>query len=324
MTTAKECGNFNEIPGISFFTATASAILAVGTTTTHALILYAIIKDRKSKFKLFFYKLLLNISIADILTGIFTDPYSAVFHVQEGLLQTPINIVVIHVTLYLFGGVPLMTMIVLSVDRIMALLQPMTYRNGIQGHRSWLILVAIWVLSAILIAAYFAMGFIPYLILFAALNIAFAIIAMLVTYAVYRKKLGRDVQTINAQPNASPNETPSRRRQNREKRATRTFLIMSVVVMVSYFPTCIAMGYMNSCRNCNCAVVHSLRDIAIVSILAGALFRAINFMACLRSLQTGLCVIRIERKTVENSQISSDQPKLSENAKMAKNCNSNL
>ena len=312
MTDASACGNFNVIPGISFFTVAASAALAISTTASHLLILYAIIKDRKKKFKLFFYKLLLNISIADLLCGLFNDTYSVIFHTQEGLLQKPIEIRVFHVSLYLLGSVPLFTMVTLAIDRILALMKMSKYRNGFQGKTSWLILLAIWVLSTLQILAYFKLGFIPYLIVFAAINISIAVIAMLITYLIYRRYLGRNISKgrspTDATATTNENNT-SRRRQEREKRATRTFLITTIVIIVSYLPTCFATGYMNSCTNCNCAIVHSLRDIAIVSILAGPLFRAINFLICLKSLRTGFAVLQIIKKQPDSSQISSDQQK---------------
>ena len=311
MADASACGNFNVIPGISFFTAAASTVLAISTTLSHMLILHAIIKDRKKKFKLFFYKLLLNISIADLLCGVFNDPYSVVFHTQEGLLQKPIDIRVFHVSLYLLGSVPLFTLVALALDRILALMKTSKYRNGLQGKKSWSVLLAIWLLSTLQILAYFELGFIPYLIVFAAVNIAIAVLAMLITYLIYRKYLGRNVSRgkSTTDANTSTIDNPSRRRQEREKRATRTFLISTVVIVLSYLPTCFATGYMNSCTNCNCAIVHSLRDIAIVSILAGPLFRAINFLVCLKSLRTSFGVFQLAKRQPDSSQISSDQPK---------------
>lgn len=309
MTDASACGNFNVIPGISFFTAAASAILSLSTTISHLLILHAIITDRKKKFKLFFYKLLFNISVADLLCGLFNDPYSVIFHTQEALHHQPIDIRVFHVSLYLLGSVPLFTMVTLSIDRILSLLKTSTYRDGFQGTKSWLSIAAVWFLSVLQILAYFKLGFIPYLVVFAVVNIALAVIAMLITYFIYRRYLGRNVNKAKSTPNANSSDSPSKRRQRREKRATRTFLITTVVIAVSYLPTCFATGYMNSCTNCNCAIVHSLRDIAIVSILAGPLFRAVNFLVCLKSLRTGFRLLRKDNRPPDSSQASSDQPK---------------
>lgn len=301
MTDASACGNFNVIPGISFFTATASGVLAILTTMSHLFILHAIIKDRRKKFKLFFYKLLLNISVADLLCGVFNDPYSVVFHTQEALHHTPINIRVFHVSLYLLGSVPLFTMVALAIDRILSLVKTSKYRNGIQGTKSWLVLAGIWTLSILQITAYFQLGFIPYLIVFAVVNIAIAVIAVSVTYIVYHRYFARNIKKGITKSTTEINEDTSRHKEKREQRATRTFLIMTIVIVISYLPICIATGYMNSCRNCNCGIVHSLRDIAIVSILSGSLFRAINFLVCLRTLRTNLGLKRNDRPTESSS-----------------------
>ena len=312
MTDASGCGSLNVvIHEMAFFTAAASTALAVSTTLSHTLILHAIIKDRKKKFKLFFYKLLLNISVADLLCGLFNDPYSVAYHTQEGLLHKPINLRVFHVSMYLLGSVPLFTIVMLAFDRILTLMKTSRYRNGLQGRKSWSVLLAIWLLSTLQILAYFELGFIPYLVVFAASNIAIAVLAMLITYLIYRKYLGRNASKgkSTTDANTSTIDNRSRRRQEGEKRATRTFLISTVVIVLSYLPTCFATGYMNSCTNCNCAIVHSLRDIAIVSILAGPLFRAINFLVCLKSLRTSFGVFQLAKRQPDSSQISSNQPK---------------
>lgn len=346
MANADSCGGINTEPGISFFTVAVSLILAIGTTILHVIILRSIIKIRKGKLQIFFYKCLLNISIADLLSGVLTDPYSVIFHIQEGLLQKPIEIKVIHVMLYLFGSVPLQTMVLLCIDRVFALLRPLTYRKGPQGRRAWVLIIFTWVISALLISAYFKIDFISYLIIFASVNISGAIISMVVTSYIYHKKLGK--RAINKGPGKSnkpstdacstPSQSPdnctttahvnvvcreenkSIKRKNdggaterqrekstkRERNATKTFLIMTCVVVMSYLPTCFATAYMNACTNCNCKIVHSMRDIAITSILAGPFFRAINFLLCLKPLRTSL---RKGSQGEDSSQISLERKK---------------
>ncbi len=191
MTDAKACGSVNKITSLSYFTASLSGCLAIGTITLHAIIILSIIKDRRKKFQHFFYKLLPNISIADILCGLLTDPYSAVFHAIEGLHQKHVGTKPIHIMLFLFGSVPLATLIVLCVDRILALLKPLTYGKGLQGLQSWLVILATWVISTIQIMAYFELGFIGYLMVFASVNISGAMIAMIVTAIVYYLNIGK-------------------------------------------------------------------------------------------------------------------------------------
>ena len=306
MTDASKCGNVNVIPGISFFTAVASIILSICTTALNGLVLRSIYILREKKLNIFFYKLLLNISVSDIMTGIFTDLYSAIFHVQEGLLVTPIEIRVIHVTLYLLGSVPLATLVLLCIDRVVALLMPLSYRHGPAGRTAWLIVLSTWVISTVQIAAYFRLGFIPYLVIFAAINIAGASFALFLTSYIFHKRMkreklrknnrcadGRLTVEISGSPqgprDAEPRVKKKERRTSPEKSATKAFQIMSVVNVATYLPTCFATAYMNACTDCNCMIVHSMRDIAIVSILSGSLFRAITLLSCLRPLRSSFC-----------------------------------
>ena len=305
MAKASSCGQINTIPGISFFTVAASAILAIGTTTLHGVILHAIIKVNKNKLKIFFYKLLVNISIADILSGILTDPYSVIFHIQESLHKKPIEIKVIHVMLFMFGSVPLATLVLLCVDRILALLRPLTYRHGPQESLAWVLVSCTWIVSAIQVSAYFQLGFIPYLVIFASINIAGASISMIATWVIYHERMGNNALTkvpkirgkMPSGDKENNNEGGEQRDEQRkepnklsrrEGKATKTFLIMSIVIVVSYLPTCFATAYMNACTNCDCAIVHSMRDIAIVSILTGPFFRAVTFLAYLKPLRSRL------------------------------------
>eukprot|EP00794_Sanderia_malayensis_P003642 gene3642-4159_t len=307
MSDAKSCGAVNRISSaLSFFTASASGFLALGTVALHALIITSIIRDRRKKFQHFFYKLLLNISIADMLCGLLTDPYSAAFHAIEGVEQRLINIKALHILVFLLGSVSLATLIVLCVDRILSILRPLTYRKGVQGTGSWAILVATWAVSGMQITAYFDLGYIRYLIVFASVNIAGAMIGMILTSVVYHfnivrtrtravgtamrgRAMSNDATTTTTE-SGGPGQRARRslsKQTKRERSATTTFIIMSLVIVASYLPTCLATGYMNSCTNCNCTLVHSGRDIAFLSILAGPFARAINFLVCLKPLRRG-------------------------------------
>ena len=73
-----------------------------------------------------------------------------------------------------------------------------------------------------------------------------------------------------------------------EKRATKTFIIILIVFIVSYMPTCVMMVYMNICRKCNCMLIHILRDMTYLSMVSGCLLRPINFIFSLKPLKTAI------------------------------------
>eukprot|EP00794_Sanderia_malayensis_P020554 gene20554-22576_t len=56
-----------------------------------------------------------------------------------------------------------------------------------------------------------------------------------------------------------------------EKQATKTFLLISIVFIVIYLPTCIMMVYMNSCDECDCVTIHTLRDLTYLTMVSGSL-----------------------------------------------------
>ena len=73
-----------------------------------------------------------------------------------------------------------------------------------------------------------------------------------------------------------------------EKRATTTFMIILVVYIISYLPTCIMMIYMNTCESCDCLVLHVLRDMTYLSMVSGCLLRPISFIFSLKPLRDGI------------------------------------
>ncbi len=73
-----------------------------------------------------------------------------------------------------------------------------------------------------------------------------------------------------------------------EKRATKTFMIILIVYIASYLPTCIMMIYMSTCKQCDCLVLHVLRDVTYLSMVSGCLLRPISFIFSLKPLKNGI------------------------------------
>ena len=70
-TTAidERCGSTNNNTALNVFSASSTSFLMLLSIPINALVVFVLIKDRKQKrYKSLFYKLLLNITIADLLT----------------------------------------------------------------------------------------------------------------------------------------------------------------------------------------------------------------------------------------------------------------
>ena len=75
----------NTIVPLSIFSASTAAIMSTVTIPTAGIIVLTIINNSKRRCKGLFYKLLLNIAIADLFTGIIVDVASINFHIKSFL-----------------------------------------------------------------------------------------------------------------------------------------------------------------------------------------------------------------------------------------------
>ncbi|XP_066931455.1 uncharacterized protein [Clytia hemisphaerica] len=73
-----------------------------------------------------------------------------------------------------------------------------------------------------------------------------------------------------------------------ERRIHKCFLKMALVFLVTYLPAVLMTIYMNLCLDCDCILIHVLRDLTTISLLASAALRPINFMLTLKTLRKAI------------------------------------
>lgn len=285
----------------------------IPTIPLNIILIYLIVKVRQGRIPLF-YKLLLNIAAADLMTGVIGDPISVNIHIKEALqkkMTSGAPVYVTHLSLFLTDAVALITMTFLSFDRIVALLYPIKYHNGMKARNENFIVAMIYPSAIVVISPYFKIKFIKQLAVFASLNITLSVLSLVATITVLRKKAGQkkkrcnqiqmERKSSNLEEACACQKTEQKKDLDRETRhppsnkyraesqVTKTFLIMAGVFIVVYLPTCVTMVYMNSCGNrCNCFIIHVMRDISIVSILSSSVFRPLVYLMTIRTLRKSL------------------------------------
>lgn len=288
---------------LSVVTAVICSILFATTTTLNSLIIYIVLKDRRNKFKILFYKLLLNIAVADALTGLITDTVYVGIHVSEAYHAglKPREVMVAHMLMFIFGGVSLITMIYLCIDRIFAITRPYTYRKGMSKSKSRLLIASSWCLSIMQASLYLVTGFMKYLVVFTIFNIALPLSVLVLTTVIYHEKLTKEHPNEGGESNR---ETSTLKRSTTDakkgRKATKSFLKMLLVFIFSYVPACFITIYFNVCTVCDCLLINVLRDLAVLFILSGSLLRAINFLCSLTSLKKEAALL-LGINTSENS-----------------------
>lgn len=311
------CGKLSVITGLSYFNASFSIFLIVTAVPLNLLVLVAIIKLHHF-FHRSFYLIIANIAMADMLCGVITNSLSVNFNLKEafGSGNTTTEILTwevqsLHYTFFVFNSVSVLSMALLSIDRLGILLDPYYYYSVMTKARTIILLVLIWVTSFALSGVYFEVGYIRYLAVFSLTTVAVTMIVMIVTMVLFKQRLSESQKAV-AMSQASPAPRGSidvglpssghRRRTalhnftQMDKRVTTTFLWMLLLFLLSYLPALIITTYMNVCEKCDCKFVHIMRDVVFLFILAGGLFRVVNFIVRLTTLNEAVKSLFAVRK----------------------------
>ena len=287
MKNAESCPMSHPHKLLSYTTAIICVILFASTSLLNSLIVYIIHRDRSKKFRILFYRLLLNIAISDVMVGLLADTLHVGIHISEAenaQLKRE-EIALGHMIMFILGGVSLLTMVYLCIDRIYAILRPYSYRKGIPKAASRVLVASTWVVSITTSSLYLLCGYMKYMVIFSSFNIALPFCVLLITTAVYYVKLVKESPFDECTEGSSETSALKRSHIKKGRKATASFLKMLIVFIVSYLPASFITIYFNVCNPCNCLLISILRDVSLLFILSGSLFRAINFLVSLKPLR---------------------------------------
>ena len=183
------CSTTNNYTSLVITSASTVSLLMLLTIPLNALVVFALIKEQKRQS--LFYKLLLNIAIVDLLTGLVADPNVVNSLVKEALRAklSMAEVYSVHLSLFFTEAVALCTLTLLSIDRILAIVSPVKHFKGMKKITQYRLVVSTWICAACLLLPYFKIGFIRQLFVFCIINIAATFVSLIVTIIMYRIKL---------------------------------------------------------------------------------------------------------------------------------------
>ena len=199
------CGTFHNITELSIFSVASSTVLGAATAFINWPIFYCIAKAKfysDPKYRVFFYKLLINIAFADLLKGIIGGASSVVYHTKEALHnveQVHIDAPIIHLSLLVTDAAALVSITILSIDRIIALLFPIKYRTGLSTFTENLTVLSIWPLAMVIVVPYFKTNYIKELAIFAGVAITITVSSLIILTYAFKKKFNYKLRSINKQ-----------------------------------------------------------------------------------------------------------------------------
>ncbi|XP_057295578.1 uncharacterized protein LOC130624030 [Hydractinia symbiolongicarpus] len=198
----EKCGTTHNMTTLSIFSAVTSFSMMTISVPLNVLIIICIVRKRRTTFKNLFYKMLLNIALADLLTGILATPTSVNFFIKEAkrVNITFAETIATHISVFLTDGVALITMTLLCIDRMTALMFPIKYHKGIKVRTENIIVILTWPLGILFVIPYFELHFIKELAVFSAVNITVAVSSMIITTVVYKTRFQKTGRTVKPPP----------------------------------------------------------------------------------------------------------------------------
>ena len=301
--------------GLSYFDSVASLLLALTTSASNLLILVGFFKYRHTLNRNI-YVVIASIALADLLMGAIVDPLSTSFHMKEALQVTidPAEQKSMTYLFFVFNGVSILSMALLSIDRLGVLLNPFYYYEKMTKNKTFLILGSIWVISLALPILYLEFGYIRFLAIFSCSSVALTLVVMVSTMMLLRLRVNQADDEVFQDKNQDKNNTKdkskitrtnskqnSRSDSNRftqiDLKITKTFLIMLLLFIINYLPCVVLTIYMNVCITCNCDLIHIMRDVVFLSVLSSGLCRAINSIIRISVIRGAIKALLCFKKT---------------------------
>ncbi|XP_028410722.1 histamine H2 receptor-like [Dendronephthya gigantea] len=276
---------------LAFMTASISIAFILTNIPGNLLNIFAVVFDPNKNLRTPFNWLIVNLSVADLIVGVITEPYLAYYTIKEGLRRNedPKELTLTHMAYFISCTASILSLTSLAVERYLAVRNPNTYRDKVTNKRIILTTIFIWLISLSLPNIYFHVGFTAYAFIFANTSIAVAFMIICITYTLMRRKLrsrslriettsstSADANEISHDENQSTFNVDcmAAKKQLLEAKITQMFLIVLIALLCCYGPSTVMIYFVNFCEGCSCTTLHWFRDIHILFALMNS---SVNF-----------------------------------------------
>ena len=315
------CDNTTAPTYLSFSTASCTILTTIVASVGNFLVVLAVLlnpnRDLRSPFNYF----VANLSFADLVVGLISAPLAIVFHIWEGLgILNERFEKSMHITYFISCTASLLSLTALALDRYVAITYPLFYRTKLNPFRAFVVSVVVWILSVLLSMIYFAVGYNRFRFIFANTAIAVTFAVLIFTNAKIFKYLRCQVSQWDSLHDSSEESLAKKRAIKWEKKITKTLVIVLLLFLACYLPSCICIYIINFCTNCDCVFIHWVRDIQFVMVMANSgvnpfvyAWRLENFRKAFKSILTCRACLKRLRSISFNRQVSTLSTDVSSN-----------
>ena len=256
---------------LSFFTASSSILITFVAFVGNSLVVIAVIWNPYKDLRKPFYYFVMNLSIADLLVGLILGPLSTMCHFLEGLeLKLPGEIgTLIRVVFFILCTASLLSLTALALERYLTIIHPQSYQTRLHPARAFLLVsVVVWITSFLLSMIFFISGYNRYRFIFANTTVAVIIATLIFTNAKILKYLQHQMQQWDDLHKSTEENMIMRQLIMWEKKMTNTLVIVILLFLAFYPPSCIFIYIFNFCTECDCLFINWIRDIQWLLVMA--------------------------------------------------------
>lgn len=262
------CDNITAPSYLSFSSASFSILSAVVATVANFLVILAVFLDPNKDLRSPFNYFVANLALADLIVGLLSSPLAAIYLIHEGLkLHNQVFRSLRHMTYFISCTASLLSLTALALDRYVAITYPLHYRTKLSPIRAFLVSCLVWIVSILLSLVYFIVGYNKFRFVFANTAVVVTIGAMIFTNVKIFKYLRCQVVQWDALHDGSDENLAMKQAVKREKKITKTLLIILALFLAFYLPSCICIYIINLCATCNCVFIHWVQDIQFVLVM---------------------------------------------------------
>ena len=306
------CENITAPTYLSFTTAAGSALISIVASVGNILVVLAVFLNPNKDLRSPFNYLIANLSFADLVVGLVLAPFSTVYHILEGLEMLMdwfkhMTAIVYFVTC----TASLVSLTAVALDRYVAITYPLIYRTKLNPNRPVLASLMVWIVSISLSMIYLAVGYNRFRFIFATTAVATTFVVLIVTNSKIFSYLRNQIIQWDSMHDKSKENMAKKQAIIREKRITKTLVIVLLLFLACYLPSYICIYIINFCIDCDCQFIHWARDIQFLLAMANSAvnpfvyaWRFDNFRKAFKSILTCQKGLRRVQCTSINSQLS--------------------
>ena len=265
------CTNVTAPTYLSYSSASVTILSAIVASVGNMFVVLAVLLDPNKELRSPFTYFVANLAVADLIVGLITCPLGSIYLISEALKQPNQQFRVwMHMSYFISSIASLLSLTVLAIERYVAITFPLDYRAKLNPVRAFLVFVVVWIASVLLSLNYFLVGYNRFRFIFANTAVVVTFSVLIFTNTKIVKYLRLQVHQWDNVHDSKRENLAKKQAMKLEKKITKTLMVVLILFLACYLPSCVCIYIINLCSKCDCEFIHWVRDIQFVLVMANS------------------------------------------------------